>query len=434
MKKLLVALFCAVVIMCTGTNVYAGELDANEKYVIDTISKKDFPQKIENRYINQLENYFLTDNVKLSKDEALDFILYFKEAVKSSTSNSFSSMSDRYISFEKAGSAIGLYLEYDSTINGFYFINSDGRVVIDFQDIIKNTDSTANTAENKSWNISVEMIFAAVIIICILGLVINLKRWNRKMKGRNQKRYEEEDEDDDELEVANRKTRKARLQTFSYNNIKQILKYCYIPIIMALIVIAIGSAALNFTTDLYDSVQSNFVNTQPIYTGTGTNYKATSTKEKEQKKTIPISSISYPQYGDKYGTLTCSKLDVKAPVYFSDRGSFLAKGAGTYIGSAVPGQGKTILIGAHDTTYFKGLEKVKKGQEFKFTTSYGIYRYKVTKTKIVSKDKYDSAYDLAGSKEQLVLYTCYPFGELKGKKTDRMFVYLDKISGPAIEY
>ena len=102
MKKLLVALFCAVVIMCTGTNVYAGELDANEKYVIDTISKKDFPKKIENRYINQLENYFLTDNVKLSKDEASDFILYFKEAVKSSTSNSFSSMSDRYISFEKA--------------------------------------------------------------------------------------------------------------------------------------------------------------------------------------------------------------------------------------------------------------------------------------------------------------------------------------------
>ena len=31
-------------------------------------------------------------------------------------------------------------------------------------------------------------------------------------------------------------------------------------------------------------------------------------------------------------------------------------------------------------------------------------------------------------------YTCYPFGKLKGTKEKRMFVYLDKVTGPDIQY
>ena len=108
------------------------------------------------------------------------------------------------------------------------------------------------------------------------------------------------------------------------------------------------------------------------------------------------------------------------------------KGAGSYIGGSIPGAGDTVLIGAHDTTYFKGLEQVKKGDVFVFTTEYGIYRYKVSKTAIFDKGKYDEAYNLQQNKEQLVLYTCYPFGVLNGDKSQRMFVYLDKTSGPDI--
>ena len=88
----------------------------------------------------------------------------------------------------------------------------------------------------------------------------------------------------------------------------------------------------------------------------------------------------------------------------------------------------------HDTTYFKKLEKVKKGQSFEFTTEYGVYEYKVKDIKIVEEDKYDEAYDLSADKESLVLYTCYPFGKLKGTKEKRMFVYLDKVTGPDIQY
>ena len=141
-----------------------------------------------------------------------------------------------------------------------------------------------------------------------------------------------------------------------------------------------------------------------------------------------------PKYSEQYGRLTCDELNISSPVFFGDRSNILEKGAGQYSGSSLPGEGGTILIGAHDTTYFENLENVKKGQVFEFTTEYGIYEYEVTKTKIYDEDMYDEAYDLSADKEQLVLYTCYPFGELNGTKTQRMFVYLEKILGPDIEY
>ena len=234
--------------------------------------------------------------------------------------------------------------------------------------------------------------------------------------------------------MANRRTRRARMQTFSYKAVKQILRYCFVPIIMGLIVIGAVMVGMTFFDDIASSVKNNFINTQPVYVESNRQFVKTTVKKDKQKKTIKLSDIPTPKYGDQYGEITCDKLQLKAPVYFGDRGNILKKGAGQYNGSFLPGEGGTILIGAHDTTYFKKLEKVKKGQTFEFTTEYGVYEYKVKDIKIVEKDKYDEAYDLSADKESLVLYTCYPFGKLKGTKEKRMFVYLDKVTGPDIQY
>ena len=64
------------------------------------------------------------------------------------------------------------------------------------------------------------------------------------------------------------------------------------------------------------------------------------------------------------------------------------------------------------------------------TTSYGVFEYQVTDMQVKSStDK--SAYDLKQDKEQLILYTCYPF-DMLGLTPNRYFVYADKISGPSI--
>lgn len=434
MKKIVLVMLSVVFMWCMGINVYAGELNENEKYIIENLSKSEYSAKIEKKYVNQLENYFCMDEVEINKSDADDFLIYLKEAINakenSNKKKDFSNMSETYIYFEKAGTAIGLLLEYDSSVNNFYFIDSAGYIVLDFQDVIKNTGDT----EEKAWNISIEWIFAFVVLLCVLGILANLRRWNKKMKRRNDKRYALEDEDEDELEIANRKTRKARLQTFTYNNIKQVLRYSYIPIIMGVIVIVITRISLSYFDDLMDSVQRNFINTQPLYYSDENAYKAANVKINSQPESIHLSDLNYPRYGEQYGELKCDSLGIDTPVFFGDRGANLKSGAGTYSGSGIPGQGKTILIGAHDTTFFQGLEDVKKGQTFTFTTSYGIYEYKVRDTKIYHADAYDEAYDLNVEQEQLILYTCYPFGKLNGEKSDRMFVYLDKVKGPEIIY
>ena len=150
-----------------------------------------------------------------------------------------------------------------------------------------------------------ELIFTAIIGLCIIGLLLNLGRWGRKIR-RNSDTYED-DEDENELEVANRRTRRARMQTFSYKAVKQILRYCFVPIIMGLIVIGAVMVGMTFFDDIASSVKNNFINTQPVYVESNRQFVKTTVKKDKQKKTIKLSDIATPKYGDQYGEITCDK-------------------------------------------------------------------------------------------------------------------------------
>ncbi|MBE6818105.1 MAG: class D sortase, partial [Ruminococcaceae bacterium] len=106
-------------------------------------------------------------------------------------------------------------------------------------------------------------------------------------------------------------------------------------------------------------------------------------------------------------------------------------GAGTYTGSSLPGYGSSILMSAHNTTYFKGLENAKEGDRITVTTTYGIFEYAVRETKVLDADD-ASAVDYFSETEQLVLYTCYPFQPLASVNEQRLFVYCDKVAGPTV--
>ena len=139
-----------------------------------------------------------------------------------------------------------------------------------------------------------------------------------------------------------------------------------------------------------------------------------------------------PTMGTLYAHITCETIGLDAPLYFGDTDTILKNGVGQYIGSSIPGFGKPLMLAAHNTTYFLPLQKITQGDIVTITTSYGIYKYQVTGTRIADRtDK--SAYDLAQMNEQLIMYTCYPFNML-GSLQNRFFVYADKISGPAIDF
>lgn len=140
---------------------------------------------------------------------------------------------------------------------------------------------------------------------------------------------------------------------------------------------------------------------------------------------------SYPEAGDKLGHLTVSGTTVDCDVYYGDSETEFSKGAGTFKGAKIPGEGGTILMGGHTGTYFRDFESVEVGDDVTFTTSYGEYHYVVTGTK-VALDTDTTAYDLDATEENLIMYTCYPFG-IVNPTDERFFVYCDYVSGPALE-
>ncbi len=138
--------------------------------------------------------------------------------------------------------------------------------------------------------------------------------------------------------------------------------------------------------------------------------------------------VSYPSYNEHYAMIDIYGRKVK--VFFSDGNSALNKGAGQSMGSMPPGFGRPILLGGHNNSYFKNLKKYVVGDIITITTNYGVYYYRVYETKIASRDD-RAAQHLDNQKEELILYTCYPFTTLRLTKR-RYFVYAEKIAGPTV--
>ncbi len=452
-------------LLAVNASVFGAEINVNERKMLDTFDKQEpFATYLDKNYVNQFENYFSRDDVDVDKKTAELFLKYFSKglvAYKKSGGKGpvFSQSSESLHYFQYAGSTIDLYLEYDSKSNSFYAVDNAGYVVIDPNQVIKYTGDDQKLDANKqgeegSWGVSVEMIFAGVVFLIFVGFAVNAKKWMYRIRKHSDENYD--DEEEDEMEVANRKTRRARLQTFSYANFKQMVKYFYVPIIMCIVILGAAFFALRSYTDIYKAIKNGFTQNLTLNTY--------SEEEKDfdhvpviKEETIKGSSVHWPKFTEAYGVITCKDINLNAPLYMGDSDYVLSgnikrkvendyedefegkleeefKGAaGTYLGSSIPGDGKPILVGAHDTTYFAPLEKAKKGMVMYVTTTYARYIYKVTDIKIFDEGEYDKAYDLQADKETLILYTCYPFGKLNGDKSQRMFVYLDKTFGPSID-
>lgn len=136
--------------------------------------------------------------------------------------------------------------------------------------------------------------------------------------------------------------------------------------------------------------------------------------------------------GQSYGWISSEDFDLDAYIYYGDDEKTLEKGVGQYTDSGLPGYGKTILLCGHDTTYFKGLAEAQIGDNVHIRTQYGDYSYRITETTVTTAEDIDAA-RLEDAGEQLVLYTCYPFGATDRVREQRYFVYCEKTSGPQVQ-
>lgn len=204
---------------------------------------------------------------------------------------------------------------------------------------------------------------------------------------------------------------------------------------MPIVYVIIGVGIVALTLYPFWGVANTFA--KLLFSGTGTQTEVISGKAfiqpditdmNEQNDTIKYSEIVWPSYGDQYGKLISDEVGLEAYVYWGDDYDILRKGVGTFIGSGIPGNNRTMLISGHNVMEFTVLQDIEVGNIITFTTTYGIYEYEVTDAKILEFDDV-TAFDLSKTEEQLILYTCYPFTAL-GATSRRFFVYADRISGP----
>ena len=85
--------------------------------------------------------------------------------------------------------------------------------------------------------------------------------------------------------------------------------------------------------------------------------------------------------------------------------SMLATGPGHYQSTAWPGQAGVVGIAAHNT-YWLALAAIQPGDEVQLETRYGIFRYVVSGTRVVSPS--DGSVLRPAVDRQLTLTTCWP--------------------------
>jgi sortase A len=114
--------------------------------------------------------------------------------------------------------------------------------------------------------------------------------------------------------------------------------------------------------------------------------------------------------GHAIGTIRMPKLGAHYAVVQGTDTDSLRKGPGHYPDTNFPGQGGTVAIAGHRTTYlapFNEIDKFKPGDEIVLDMPYGKFTYAVEQTKIVDPTDVGVVNRVPGA-ERLVLSACHP--------------------------
>ena len=113
--------------------------------------------------------------------------------------------------------------------------------------------------------------------------------------------------------------------------------------------------------------------------------------------------------GKAIGRIIVPRMDTNAVFVQGTDTSSLQKGPGHYPDTPFPGEGGTVGIAGHRTTYlapFRHIDSMRKGDRITLEMPYGTFNYRVEKTEIVD----DSAVGIVHrvGYERLVLTACHP--------------------------
>jgi sortase A len=113
--------------------------------------------------------------------------------------------------------------------------------------------------------------------------------------------------------------------------------------------------------------------------------------------------------GQPIGRLEAPSIGLEVIVVQGTDAADLRKGPGHYPGTSLPGEGATVAIAGHRTTYgapFRHVDSLEKGDRITMRMPYGRLTYRVERTRIVDPSAVGVVRDVGH--EQLVLTACHP--------------------------
>ena len=132
--------------------------------------------------------------------------------------------------------------------------------------------------------------------------------------------------------------------------------------------------------------------------------------------------VKKPSYGSQIGNLVIENVGIDLPFYYGETKEILKKGLS--LASSFPGfDGTSIMSGHNSDLFLNALKDVKLNDKIIIRTTYGNFKYKITKMEIKKENEYSS---LIKNNKSLILYTCYPFDEII-YSNERFVVYADLI-------
>jgi sortase A len=126
--------------------------------------------------------------------------------------------------------------------------------------------------------------------------------------------------------------------------------------------------------------------------------KLATLSRKRAKTGHAIGIIRIPSLGARYAVVQGTDTDS------------LRKGPGHFPGTSFPGEGGTVAIAGHRTTYlapFRNVDQLKRGDRIELDMPYGKFVYAVERTKIVLPTEISVTRRVLGP-ERLVLSACHP--------------------------
>ena len=214
---------------------------------------------------------------------------------------------------------------------------------------------------------------------------------------------------------------------------RKVLAYLYMPALFCAIGYALAFVALRPVIAEAQAYLGLLVSdTAPNFsTELKTSYDPINA-EQPQGERILSRDIEFPKSGTHYGQITCPEIGLDCPVYWYDSDDILLYGAGQSLISLPPGYGTAIILSGHNTTFFRCLQNAAEGNVITFSTNYGDYEYTVNKVEVHEEKELEKLLTTAArdeEHEQLILYTCYPFHAISGRKTQRLVVFADRTKG-----